>query len=365
MMPDRADFTAPQAAGPARWRPAEVTSPQLDRPVPVIAAKDIPYIANANRFQNVSIYLPRTPETAGLIGTPVTSLPGADSPVRLPRYLVHIHGGAWRDPRLTSASIEPAVAHAYSGTELPGTQPHPVSAIASLNYTVSQFDYPAPPFMPYPPIPYDAIKDNHTDLSREAVHPQHISDVLHGLALLGSLGLASGSYVLSGHSCGACMAFQAVLASPGYYGLGYLPEPPGPAALLGLNGLYDLPALATADGLGASHAHLRDDYEQFLSRAFGANQGAWPEASPAGFDPAGIARRIREGNAPRLVVLGQSTEDQLVPMNQQDRMAASLAKVTGIRIAQVHRLTGKHAAPWEQGGMMYHSLLDTLRLLGS
>ena len=101
-----------------------------------------------------------------------------------------------------------------------------------------------------------------------------------------SLGLASGSYILSGHSCGACLAFQPVLQPPRHYGLGYLPEPPGPAALLGLNGLYDLPALAAADGLGASHAHPRDDYEKFLSRAFGTDKDAWPDASPASFDPA-------------------------------------------------------------------------------
>ncbi len=80
--------------GQARWELDKVTSPLLDRPVPVIAVKGIPYIGNANRLQNLSVYLPRTPETAGLAGTPVTSLPGADSPSPLPRYLAHIHGGA-------------------------------------------------------------------------------------------------------------------------------------------------------------------------------------------------------------------------------------------------------------------------------
>jgi kynurenine formamidase len=361
VMPARAQFTAAGDAGQVRWRPAEVTSPLLDRPVPVIAARDIPYVSHANRFQNLSIYLPRTPESAELVGTPATSLPRADSPSRLPRYLVHVHGGAWRDPRLTSASIEPTVAWAFSG--LSGAGPTPVAAIASLNYTVSQFGYPAPPFMADPPVPYDAIKDNHTDLAREAVHPQHVSDVLHGLALLGSLGLSSGSYVLSGHSCGACLAFQSVLQAPGRYGLGYLPEPPSPAALLGLNGLYDLPALATAEGLGVSHAHLRDDYERLVSGAFGTDQDTWLAVSPASFDPADIAARIHEGNALRLVVLDQSSEDQLVPMNQKDRLTAALAQVPGLRVAQGHRLTGKHAAPWEEGNTIYQTLLDTLRLL--
>jgi kynurenine formamidase len=216
--------------------------------------------------------------------------------------------------------------------------------------------------MPNPPVPYDAIKDNHTDLAREAVHPQHVSDILHGLALLGSLGLSSGSYIFSGHSAGACLAFQAVLQPPWHYGLGYLREPSCPAALLGLNGLYDLPALVTADGLGASHAHLRDDYEEMLTTALGADQDDWPDASPASFGQ-GIAGRIRDGNAPRLVVLDQSVDDQLVPMNQKERMAAALANVDGLRVAQGDRLTGKHAAPWEEGTMIYQSVLDTLQLL--
>ncbi|MFJ9899875.1 hypothetical protein ACIQPR_41735 [Streptomyces sp. NPDC091280] len=340
-----------------------MTSPRLDRRIPVVAAKDIPYFLNANRLQNLSVYLPWTPRTAALVGTPVTSLPGADSPARRPQYLVHIHGGAWRDPRLTSASIEPTVAHAFSDGVLSGEEATGLTAIASLNYTVSQMDYPAPPVMTDPPVPYDAVKSNHTDPAREAVHPQHLSDVLHGLALLGTLGLTDDSYILSGHSCGACLASQSVLQPPRHYGLDHLPGPPRPAALLGLNGLYDLPALVTAAGLGASHAHLRDDYEAFLSRAFGADKGTWPDASPAGFDPMAIAGRIREGHSPRLVVLEQSAEDQLVPMTQRERMTATLSETAGLRIAHGHRLTGSHAAPWEEGLMIHQSVVDTLRML--
>src|SRR5439155_11956886 len=110
--------------------------------------------------------------------------------------------------------------------------------------------------------------------------------VLHGLALLRSFGLTDGSYILSGHSCGACLSFQALMQPPGHYGLDYLPEAPRPAAQLGLNGLYDLPALVHE--LGPSHEHLGDDYELFLSNAFGTDQDRWPAVSPAHFDPAEI-----------------------------------------------------------------------------
>jgi acetyl esterase/lipase len=339
-----------QSAQPAEWQFTEVTSPHIDHPVPVVAAKDISYIADANRLQNLSIYLPKTPETSSLIGAPATSLPGRGSQPFLPRYHVHIHGGAWRDPQLTSKSVEPTVAHLFSASDAAAS----LSGVASINYTLSQ--YPT-----HPALPYDAIKDNHSDPAREAVHPRHVSDILHGLALLQSFGLTDQSYILSGHSAGACLAFQATLQPPRRYALNHLPDAPCPAAILGLNGLYDLPELV--NGLDASHQHLRAEYEMFLSSAFGADKSRWPAASPARFDPAEIAGRVREGKAPRLVVLDQSTEDQLVPMNQSQRLEANLSKVSGLRVVEGHRCAGKHDAPWEQGVMIWESLEDILRLL--
>jgi kynurenine formamidase len=333
------------------WQPAEVTSPQLAHPVSVVAAKAIPYVADANRLENLSIYLPKTPETANLIGTAAGSFPDRDSQSLLPRYYVYIHGGAWRDPQVTAKSIEPAVAHAFSATDASA----PISAVVSVNYTLS-------PYPGHPTLPYDAINGGHSDRAREAVHPQHVSDVLHALALLRSFGLTDRSYILSGHSAGACLALQAILQSPRHYGLD-LPDAPGPAAILGLNGLYDLPGLLNR--LGPSHEHLRDDYEIFLSSAFGADQSKWPAASPARFDPAEIAERVREGKAPRLVVLDQSAEDQFVPMNQRERLEANLSKVNGLRVVHGHRCTGKHDAPWEQGIMIWENLRDIFSLLPS
>ena len=342
--------TRTEDAKQVEWQLTEVTSPHLAHPVSVVAAKDIPYLPNANRFQNLSIYLPETRETSSIIGTPPSFLPAPDAPAFLPRYLVHIHGGAWRDPQLTSSSIEPAVAHAFAATD-PAT---PIIAVASVNYSLSQS--PA-----HPALAYDAIQDNHSDPAREATHPGHLSDVLRGLALLRSFGLTDQSYILSGHSCGACIAFQAILQPPRHYGLENLPDAPCPAAILGLNGLYDLPGLV--NGLDATHEDLRGEYEMLLSNAFGADKAKWPAASPARFDPAEIAEQVRETKAPRLVMLEQSTEDQLVPMNQRDRLEANLSKVSGLRVVEGHRCTGKHAAPWEQGVMIWESLQDVFGLL--
>jgi kynurenine formamidase len=351
-MPNREASAGMQDAKQVEWQLAEVTSPHLAHPVSVVAAKDIPCVFNANRLQNLSIYLPETPETSNLIGTPASSLPNLESQPVLPRYHVYIHGGAWRDPQLTAKSIEPTVAHAFSAAGVSV----PISAVASINYTLSE--YPT-----HPTLPYDAIRDNHSDPAREAVHPQHVSDVLHGLALLRSFGLTDRSYILSGHSAGACLAFQAILEPPRHYGLDYLPDAPCPAAILGLNGLYDLPALV--NGLDSSHEHLREGYEMFLSSAFGEDKGKWPAASPARFDSAEIAERVREGTAPRLIVLDQSAGDQLVPMNQRERFQANLTNVSGLRVVEGHRLTGMHDAPWQQGIMIWESLRDIFRLLQS
>lgn len=212
-----------------RWEHAETVSPRLERPVPVVVARDLPYLPGANRFQNISLYLPATARTSDLVGSPVEALPGADRPSDLPSYQVHVHGGAWRDPELGSTSIEPAVAHAFSAVG-PAA---PLLAVASVNYSLSQFPT-------HPALPYDAVADHH--------------------------------------------------------GLGHLPQAPRPAALLGMNGLYDLPALV--DGLDPSHAHLREDHQTLLSFAFGADQGGWSAASWALFDPAEVADRVRAGPAP-------------------------------------------------------------------
>lgn len=329
------------------WQLANVISPSLEQSVSVIVAKDIPYIINANRLQNLTIYLPKTAETSKLIGSPALSFPNSGDQSSLPRYHVHIHGGAWRASQLTSSSIEATVAQAFKNDN----ESCPIKAVASLNYTVSQFPT-------HPETPYDAIKENHTDPSREAVHPQHISDILHGLNLLRSFGLKDKSYILSGHSSGACTAFQTILQSPAYYGLDYLADPPVPAALLGLNGLYDLPALL--NGLDPAHEHLQQDYRMILNNAFGSDIRNLLIASPSRFDPEVIAKRILLDKVPNLVVLDHSKDDELSPRNQSRRMMENLSEVSGLNLVIGNRCTGKHSAPWEQGLMIWQSIKDIL-----
>lgn len=330
-----------------QWDRTTVSSPHLPEKIPVIAAKNIAYVANANRLQNLSIYLPETASTLKMIGTEANALP---TPNGIPRCLVHIHGGAWRDSNLTSASIEATVAHAFHE----GEKDFYLTSVVALNYTVSPTQHPN--FHPY-----DPTKDNHSDPAREATHPMHIRDILHGFSLLRSFGLTDGSYILSGHSAGACLSLQATLQWPGHYGLSVLPDPPCPAAFLGFNGLYDLEQLV--HGLGPLHKHLKEDYNTFLSVAFGADQTTWAAASPARFDVDDISTRVENALAPGLILLDQSPEDQLVPENQVERMLIQLQQVHGMRLLRGNRCSGKHSAPWEEGFMIWHSVVDVLKQL--
>lgn len=327
-----------------RWTADEVKAPGLAAPVPVIVARALPYGLQAHRLQNLNIYLPATDAARRMVGQPVGALPDfGDAFVQ-----VHVHGGAWRDPMTDAASIEPAVAHSFARPE-----EAPVAAIASLNYTLTQFPN-------HPVAPYDAAKDGHADPAREAVHPRHVADVLDGLALLGSLGLKDGSYVLSAHSCGACIALQAVLASPATFGLADTPEPPAPAAYVGLNGLYDLPGLVL--GLGPSHEINSHDYRVMLTNAFGPDDRVWAGASPSRLDPRTIAERLSRGKAPRLVWIAQSEDDQLVPMEQLRRLEQNLAQVDGL-VVHVGACSGKHATPWQAGTIIRDSVREVIELL--
>jgi kynurenine formamidase len=143
------------------WQAIHVSSPLLPELVSVIAALDVPYAAQTNRLQ--SLYLPHTPENACLVGNPVESLPSGATNSAQPRYYVHIHGGAWRDPQLSATSIEPTVAYAF-GAPQAGS---PITAIASLNYTLTQFPT-------HPTLPYTTGQSGTTNPTREAVHPHHV-----------------------------------------------------------------------------------------------------------------------------------------------------------------------------------------------
>lgn len=333
----------------AMWTTVNIASPTLAHSIKCVAALDIPYKANAHRFQTLNIYVPATDENIKLVGDPVHSIPLASPISQIPRIMVYIHGGAWRAYNLTSRSIEPTAAHAFSHKN------SAVQAIVAINYTLSPSAANS-----VVEIGYDPIRDGHSDPSREALHPMHIADVLHAFGFLRALGLLDDSYILCGHSCGACICFQALLQHPSYWGLDQ-PSPPRPAAVVTFNGLYDLTQLV--HGLGPKHQHLRDDYYMLISKAFGSDEVAWESFSPARFDVEHVALHVKRGKAPKLVLLDASKDDQLAPTNGTERMMIQLSLVEGIKVVRGTRSQGPHAEIWEHGQNFWKAVQDILDVL--
>ncbi|KAI5205411.1 alpha/beta-hydrolase [Aureobasidium subglaciale] len=219
-------------------------------------------------------------------------------------WLVYIHGGAWRDPMIDRKSFNTALE-----LLLKDDRPHNIAGFVTLDYRLSP--YPTHPTCPSLP----------EDPSRNVQHPVHVDDVCNTLALLmdksrrdvlfdtekGGFfeypdlgGMTNGRYVLCGHSCGASIAMQATSCLAN----GDLRPP---TALLGLEGIYDIPALV------ATHTHPA--YREFVTAAFGQDEKTWVAASPAN-----ISLRNWQGN----VMLVQSEGDELVDMQQTDSMVETL-----------------------------------------
>ncbi len=332
------------------WQSLSISSPNLNEPVPVIGVRHLPYKTNPNERQTLNIYVPETDKNHALIDTEVTALPREATAFTAPRWLVYVHGGAWRDPYLRANAVEAAVAHLFNDP-----QSSPFDAVVSIDYTLS-------PMPTHPKSPYDPIKNHNSDPSRGAHHPEHLRDVYTAFDYLHKLNLSDDSFILAGHSCGACLMFQSVLKSPENYGLHDFTNPiPRPSALLGVNGLYGFKNLV--HGLGPSHDHLDHVYQELLSIAFGEYQDKWAEASPADFDVAELQGRADAGSLPRLIMLDQSVEDQLVPVNQTDVLEGHLRQVKGLDIIRGHRAVGRHAAPWEQGDTLSLAIIDLVEHL--
>ncbi|KAL1836699.1 hypothetical protein VTJ49DRAFT_4758 [Mycothermus thermophilus] len=298
----------------------------------------VPYLppGQALLLQTLDIWIPNTDQASSAPDpTTLPSLPGT--------WIVYIHGGAWRDPAIDSTSFSPAATLLLSrGTT---TSSPTIAGLVSLNYRLSPHpSHPAP-----------------SDPARQAAHPDHITDVLTGLAFLHRLLASTHSsanpiqWILAGHSCGATLAFQAV-ASPSRWGLPLPPPPPQPqplhfpkpTALIGFEGLYDLAGFIASPP--EHYAWLREGYREFVSGAFGddetvwravcpAREGGWEIGSEAGEFVKGWVRewvgddggQSREGEGRmKKVVLVQSWEDSLVPWQQVEVMRKCWGSLEGV-----------------------------------
>lgn len=191
-----------------------------------------------NRHQNYNVYLPHVRDNKRKFGGGFDGLPSRSDSTPFPQYHVHTHGGVWRNANLTASSVEPSVAHTFypphSYWPLWTNSYHPLQAIISLDYTTS-------PDLDHRTGPSNTEKAGYGDSGCETGHPKQIRDTLTALDQLRTQGITDGSYVLTAHDYGACIAMQAVLREPAAWGINQISSPPRPIAVVGISGIYDLP----------------------------------------------------------------------------------------------------------------------------
>lgn len=149
-----------------------------------------------------------------LYAEPVYTAPGFE---KLPWFVV-IHGGAWRDPKITYETGFMALKLAKLSQKFGG--------IVSLDYR----------------------------LSPEVQHPAHMQDVIQGLERVIQK-YDPHSFVILGHSCGAFLAGQV-----------YPHFSQKITKIIGLEGIYDLELLVQE----------YPGYASFVEPAFGSDRDKWP-----------------------------------------------------------------------------------------
>ncbi|CAI7610414.1 unnamed protein product [Penicillium glandicola] len=273
-------------------------------------------------------------------------------------WVIFIHGGAWRDPTVTSAAFN-ATESILRGSGLP------IAGFASISYRLSA----------HPNHPQDPGNTAPKDF-QDAKHPDHIRDVESALALLQNTYDFGTRYILAGHSCGATLAFQTVMGavsghreeaststtySPdnstaiisGSPGPLPLPLTAQPTAIVGVAGIYDLRRLRD------THADI-SAYQEFIEGAFGADEMLWDGVSPAHITGSrGVEGGWKSG---RLAVLAQSKDDELVDGSQVEVMKEALGNWEktdahipaqelshGDRRLRVLSISGAHDEAWEKG----------------
>ena len=242
----------------------------------------------------------------------------------------YIHGGAWRDPRVSASTFTPAMTLLNNDTSVKKQ----IAGFASINYRLSPHpDFPAKPGSPV------------------YRHPDHIHDVLSALALLQKEFNFGERYILAGHSCGATLAFQVAM---NHWNQSSNIDIPLPQSIIGLEGIYDI--------LSLLEHHQHPMYRQFITGAFGPSQESWKEVSPAFVD---YSDRWPGG---QLAVLAHSPDDTLVEKGQMSRMVDGLRSwerddKENRRDVQVLWVEGEHNVPWEKGEGVAYTIRVALEVL--
>ena len=192
-------------------------------------------------------------------------------------WIIYIHGGYFRDPKVDSTAFHPALGQLINPQHDDGNvrsvQEH-VQGYASVNYRLS----------PHEAYPQGEEVEEYE--RREARWPEQLEDVLRGISWLqGRYGFGE-RYLLVGHSVGATMAMLIALKAGKGVGSGKeRVEVVPPLAVLGVCGIYDFEKL---------HEKYGKDYEA-MTRNAGMDEGGWREASPALYERGEYEREWSKG----------------------------------------------------------------------
>ena len=263
-------------------------------------------------------------------------------------WVLYIHGGAYRDPEITSGSFFGAdgpLDHILASRNSE-TSAH-IDGYASINYRLS----------PHPMHPQDPEKTSAYEM-RGAGHPDHLEDIRVAVASLQKRFKFEDRYILVGHSVGATMALQVVLGSriPGLGPQSMRSEQsPQPSAILGVCGIYDIPELLK------SYSHV-PIYHDFIVGAFGCNDSLYSQVSPARHRASEYSAAWKKG---RLLMLAESSEDELINAQQLELMQevfrdADSRVATEIRTLQIH---GEHDDIWRKGKEMARAVREVILFL--
>ena len=255
---------------------------------------------------------------------PSTSSRAPAAPGSRPKYwIVYLHGGAFRDPRVLLASGLPTFNRLLQpNSPLPTSR---IAGFASIDYRLSPH-----PLFPEPP-------DTPPSRRRAARHPDHIVDIWAGLAFLQRRYGFGADYLVVGHSAGGFLGLQLPMGRAAVTPRGGAPpdDVALPVCIVGVEGIYDLRGIAErADG----------GLDEILSGAFGTDRDLWDTVSPGRFRGFGHAWGSRKG----LVVLAYSPEDELVDGGEIDTAEAVLRQ-SGVRVLAYRDLKGKHDEVREDG----------------
>ncbi|KAK0613610.1 Alpha/Beta hydrolase protein [Immersiella caudata] len=302
------------------WASAPWTATQplnnAQRPIIPGLQKHVPYVPGSTTLQTLTIYIP---------GTQPPPLPTPSPTPSDSTWILFIHGGAWRDPLVDASAFHPAATSLLLKNN--NHNGNPIAGLVSINYRLSS----------HPNHPS-------SNPAHAAHHPDHIHDVLGAISFLQRARVATGRYVLAGHSCGATLAFQAVM-DPTRWGLSGEMQIRKPQVVVGLNGLYDLAGFIKTPPVG--YEGLREAYEEFTRGAFGDGEETWRAVCPATARE-WVGEWVGEWEGERRkAVLVQSGEDGLVPRGQLEGMRGVLER-EGVDVVEMEA-GGGHDEMWERG----------------